>query len=121
MLGISGVLFYASVDLGKAFDRVPSEVVLRPLGKLGVDEWLVKGVMAIYENARTVVITEWRTSGEFKIKGEVHQGPVLSSSLSVVVMEAPVSKVRDDLPWELLWAGNLVLVTESTDELKERC
>jgi len=32
----------------KAFNRVPREVVWWVVKKLGVEEWLIKGVMAIY-------------------------------------------------------------------------
>ena len=41
-------LYYAFVDLEKAFDRVPREVVRWALRKLGVDEWLIRTVMALY-------------------------------------------------------------------------
>ena len=47
-------LYYAFVDLEKAFDRVPREVIRWALRKLGVEEWLVKAVMTMYEKARTV-------------------------------------------------------------------
>ena len=39
-------LYFAIVDLEKAFDRVPREVIRWALRKAGVDEWLVKAVMA---------------------------------------------------------------------------
>jgi len=42
--------------LEKAFDRVPREVTRWALRKAGVDEWLVKAVMAMYEGAQTVII-----------------------------------------------------------------
>ena len=51
-------LHYAFVDLEKAFDRVPREVVRWALWKLGVDEWLIRTVMALYIEACTVVRTD---------------------------------------------------------------
>ena len=48
-------LYYAFVDLEKAFDIVPREVVRWALRKLGMDEWLIRTVMALYTEAFTVV------------------------------------------------------------------
>ena len=50
-------LYYAFVDLEKAFDRVPREVTRWALRKVGMEEWLVSTVMAMYEGAETVVRT----------------------------------------------------------------
>ena len=46
------------------------------------------------------------------------QGSVLSPLLLVVVMEALTQDVREGLPWELLYADDLVLMAESIEELK---
>jgi len=35
------------VDLEKAFDRIPREVIHWAMHKLGVDEWLVLAVIAV--------------------------------------------------------------------------
>ena len=43
----------AFVDLEKAFDRVPRKVVEWAMRKLGVEEWLVRAVMAMYKHAGT--------------------------------------------------------------------
>ena len=51
-------LYYAFVDLEKALDRVPIEVVRWALRKLAVDEWLIRTVMALYTEACTVVRTD---------------------------------------------------------------
>ena len=51
-------LCYAFVDLKKAFDRVPKEVVRWGLRKLGVDEWLIRMVMTLYTEACTVIKTD---------------------------------------------------------------
>ena len=61
-------LYFAFVDLEKAFDRVPREVTRRALRKAGVDEWLVKAVMAMYEGAQTVVRTTEGDSKAFNVK-----------------------------------------------------
>jgi len=50
-------LYFAFVDLEKAFDRVLREVTRWALRKAGVEEWLAKAVMAMYEAAQTVVRT----------------------------------------------------------------
>ena len=47
-------LYYAFVNLEKAFYRVPIEVVRWALMNLGVDEWLIRTVMALYTEACTV-------------------------------------------------------------------
>ena len=43
-------LYYAFVDLEKALDRVPREVVRWASRKLCVDEWLIHTVIALYTN-----------------------------------------------------------------------
>ena len=48
------MLYYAFVDLEKAFDRVPKEVVRWALRKLGMDEWIIRTGMALYTEACTV-------------------------------------------------------------------
>ena len=45
----------AFIDLEKAFDRVPREVVWWALRYLGVDEWIVSVIKAMYEDASTQV------------------------------------------------------------------
>ena len=48
-------LWWAFVDLEKAFDRVLRKVVEWAMRKLGVEKWLVRAVMAMYKHARTRV------------------------------------------------------------------
>ena len=50
-------LYFGFVDLEKAFDRVPGEVISWAMRKLGVEEWLVSAVMSMYTGAKTVVRT----------------------------------------------------------------
>ena len=48
--------------------RVPREITTLALRKAGVDEWLVKAVMVMYEDAQTVVRTTEGDSKAFNVK-----------------------------------------------------
>jgi len=113
-------LYYAFVDLEKAFDRVPREVVRWALRKSGVEEWLVETVMALFKDASTVVRTPRGDSKEFEVKVGVHQGSVLSPLLFALVMDVVSREAREGLPWELLYADDLVLIATSEEELKRK-
>ena len=71
-------LWMAFVDLEKAFDR---EVVWWALRYLGVDEWIVSVIRAMYEDATTKVRLNGRESNAFSVRVGVHQGSVLSPLL----------------------------------------
>ena len=71
------------VDLEKAFDRVPREVISWAMRKLGVEEWLVSAVMSMYIGAKTVIRTVYGDS-----KGSEVKGSALSPLLFVIVTEA---------------------------------
>ena len=94
----------AFVDLEKASDRVPREVLWWSLRKLRVDEWLVTAIKSMYEGATTAVKLKSGESKEFEVKVGVHQGSVLSSLSFVIVLEALSMVFREGLPWELLYA-----------------
>ena len=61
-------LYFGFVDLEKAFDRVPREVISWAMRKLGVEEWLVSAVMSMYTGANTVVRTVYGNSKGFEVK-----------------------------------------------------
>jgi len=113
-------LYYAFVDLEKAFDRVPREVVRWALRKAGVDEWLVRTVMTMYEGAKTLIRCESGDSESFEVKVGLHQGSILSPLLFVVVMEIVTRGFRVGLPWELLYADDLVLMAKNIGELRDK-
>jgi len=73
-------LYFGSVDLEKALDTVPREVIRWAMCKLGV---------------RTV----YGNSVCFRVKVGMHQGSALSPLLFVIVMEAISLEFRVALPW----------------------
>ena len=61
-------LYFAFVDLEKAFDRVPRKVISWAMRKLGVEEWLVSAMMSMYTGAKTVLRTVYGNSKGFEVR-----------------------------------------------------
>ena len=110
-------LYMAFVDLEKAFDRVPRDVIWWAMRKLGIDEWLVRLVQSMYKDVRSRVRVGDGYSEEFGVGVGVHQVSVLSPLLFIIVLEALSREFRTDCPWELLYADDLMISAESMEEL----
>ena len=55
------------MDLEKAFDRVPRDVVWWSLRKLGVEEWLVNVIKVMYADIMTTVKMREGESSAFSV------------------------------------------------------
>ena len=119
-LAVNKRLYMAFVDLEKAFDRVPWKVIWWALKKLGVEEWIVRLVQGMYANARSQVRVGEGFSKEFEVKVGVHQGSVLSPLLFIIVLEALSREFRAGVPWEDLYADDLVIIADSLEECVRR-
>ena len=69
---------------------------------------------------KTVVRTVYGNSNGFEVKVGTHQGSALSPLLFVIVMEALSREFRVALPWELLYADDLVVIAETEGDLIKR-
>ena len=77
-LGKNKELWMTFVDLEKAFDMVPREVVEWALRYLGVDEWIVSVIRAMCKDTTTNVRLNGRESNAFSVRvGYVHEEYVL--------------------------------------------
>ena len=113
-------LFFAFVDLEKAFDRVPRKVFWWAMRKVGVEEWIVHLVQAMYNNARSRVRVGSEYSEEFEVGVGVHQGSVLSPLLFIIVLEALYRDFMVGVPWELFFPDYHVIIATSLEECVER-
>jgi len=84
--------------------------------KLGVEEWLVSAVMSMYTGAKTAVRTVYGNCSSFEAKVCMHLSPMLF----VIVMEAISREFRAALPWELLYADDLIVIAEIEQDLIKR-
>ena len=95
-------MYFSFVELEKAFDRVPREVI----------SWAM-AVMSMHAGAKTVVRTVYGNSKGFEVKVGMHQGSALSPLLFMIVMEAISRQFRVALSWELLYADDLAVIAET--------
>ena len=109
-------LYFAFVDLEKAFDRVPRKVLWWAMRSLGVEEWAIRVIQGMYTNARSRVRVNGQYSKEFGVGVGVYQGSVLSPLLFIMVLEALSREFRIGMPWEILCADDLVIIADSMGE-----
>ena len=113
-------LYFAFVDLEKAFDRVPRKVLWWALRSVGVEEWSIRVIQGMYTNARSCVRVNGQYSEEFGVAVGVHQGSVLSPLLFILVLEALSREFRTGAPWELLYADDLVIMADSLEQCSSK-
>ena len=73
---------------GESIWPCPRKVLWWVMRKVGVEEWIVRLVQAMYNNARSWVRVGSEYSEEFEVGVGVHQGSVLSPLLFIIVLEA---------------------------------
>ena len=74
----------------------------------------------MYANAWSCVRVGEGYSIEFEVKVGIHQGSVLSPLLFIIVLEALSWEFRSGVPWEDLYADDLVVIAESLEECVRR-
>ncbi|KAK3511140.1 hypothetical protein QTP70_032093 [Hemibagrus guttatus] len=107
------------VDLEKAYDRVPREELWYCMRKSGVAEKYVRVVQDMYERNRTVVRCAVGQTEEFKVEVGLHQGSALSPFLFAVVMDQLSEEVRQESPWTMMFADDIVICSESREQVEE--
>ena len=81
---------------------------------------MVRAVMSLYEGARTRIRVGSQLSEEFGVKVGVHQGSVLSPLVFAIVVDVVTESVRAGLMSEILYAEELVLMSETMEGLREK-
>ena len=107
------------VDLEKAFDTVPREMVMTTLLWMGVPEAEVRMVEGMYEKTTARVVVGEGASEEFEVTIGLRQGSVLSPLLFIAVLDLISRKTVKDAMKKLLYADDLALVANDKQELQE--
>ncbi|KAK3549700.1 hypothetical protein QTP86_007171 [Hemibagrus guttatus] len=124
-LGEAAVEFLASLfnrvleNLEKAYDRVPREELWYCMRKSGIAEKYVRVVQDMYERSRTVVRCAVGQTEEFNVEVGLHQGSALSPFLFAIVMDQLSEEVRQESPWTMMFADDIVICSESREQVEE--
>ena len=106
------------IDLEEAFDRVPRKVLEWAMRKKGIPEAMVRTVMSLYEGATTRVRVGLELCEEFEVKVGVQQGSVLLPLVFAIVVDVVLESVSNGLMYEILYADDLVLISETIEGRK---
>ena len=106
------------VDLEKAYDRVPREELWHCMRVSGVDEKYVRVVQDMYESSLTAVrcavgLTKW-----FEVGVGLHQGSALSPFLFALLMDRLTDEVRQESPWNMMFADDIVICGETKEDVE---
>jgi hypothetical protein len=101
------------IDLEKAYDKIPRNVMWWALDKHKVPTKYATLIKDMYNNAVTSVRTNDGNIDYFPIKIGLHQGSALSPYLFALVMDEVTRNIQGDIPWCILFTDDVVLVDES--------
>ena len=119
-LEVQGSMSLGFVDLEKAFDTIPREMVMATLRWMGVPEAEVRMAAGTYEKTTARVVVGEGASEEFDVKIGLRKGTVLGPLLSIAVLDLIRRKtVVKDAMKKLLYADDLALVANGKQELQE--
>ncbi|KAK3537842.1 hypothetical protein QTP70_019862 [Hemibagrus guttatus] len=76
-------------------------------------------VQDMYERSRTVVRCAVGQTEEFMVEVGLHQGSALSSFLFAMVMDQLSEEVRQESPWTMMFADDIVICSESREQVEE--
>ena len=108
------------IDLEKAYDKIPRNVMWWSLDKYKVPSKYVTLIKDMYNNVVTSVRTNDDNTGYFPIKIRLHQGLALSPYLFALVIDEVTRNIQGDIPWCMLFADDVVLVDESQEGVNRK-
>jgi hypothetical protein len=101
------------IDLEKAYDKVPRNVMWWALQKHKVSSKYITLIKDMYDNVVTIVRTSDRDTNDFPINIGLHQGSALSPYLFALVMDEVIRDIQGGIPWCMLFTDDVVFVNES--------
>ncbi|XP_045106682.1 uncharacterized protein LOC123501741 [Portunus trituberculatus] len=86
----------------------------------GASEKYVRVIQDMYEGSRTRVRSSVGATEEFCVRVGLHQGSSLSPYLFNLLMDDSIQNIKEEAPWTMLFADDIVLVDESRDGVERK-
>ena len=103
------------VVLDKAYDKVPRDEVWYCMRKSGLAEKYVRILQDMYYGSTTAVRCAVGVTEGFEVKVGLHQGSALSPCLLAMVMDRMTDEIREEAPWTMMFADDIVICSESKE------
>jgi hypothetical protein len=113
-------MYMVFIDLEKAYDKVPMNVMWWALQKYKVSTKDIDHIKDMYNNIVKSVQTSDRDTNDFPINIGLHQGSALSHYLFSLVMDEVTRDIQAIIPWCMLFANDVVLVDESRTRVDQK-
>ncbi|GJV63071.1 ataxia telangiectasia mutated family protein [Tanacetum coccineum] len=108
------------LDLEKAYNSVPWELIWKTLVDKGTSRRYIKAIRDMYDGAKTRVRTSIGNTEFFPVDVGLHQGSEINPYLFALILDELSREIQEDILWCLIFADDIVLVSESAKGLNMR-
>ncbi|GJV27347.1 integrator complex subunit 11 [Tanacetum coccineum] len=108
-------LHFAFLDIEKAYDSVPRELIWKTLIEKGTPRRYIRVIKDMYDGVKTRVRTPIENTEFFPVEVGLHQGSAISPYLFAMILNDLSRGIQEDIPWSMIFPDDIVLVSESTE------
>ena len=88
--------------------------------KSGLAEKYVRILQYMYDDSTTAVRCAVGVTEGFEVKARLHQGSALRPCLFTMVMDRMTDEIREEAPWTMRFADDIVICSESKKHMEEK-